>query len=278
LYQSAWFILQIEEVEILSISIGGSGDTVYGGDVTIVNDSRIKFATTNDGRTIYGSFSTNEDSSLRLDWFSMDGSPYTGDTNTDIDIISEASNESIQIFKKYYQIDASQNTWLELLEVLVFSAEGGLIYQNYVSYGGQSIVVNSAMLVDAPVSIQVNEVYQVTSSTDSLSVDSSIDWDSSQYFGDNNVIGVTLNIRNNVRRVNSLVVRSSAVLVLGNTSEAIPSSIKIKTYSDIAAVGRRCGTTPIVQLRNGAQLVANIQKELKPQLVRDPGMLTSVER
>ena len=268
LIDNSWFNLQLIDVEILSM-VTTNGNTTYEGDVSIVYNSRVRFATTSNGDTIYGNITTNDDDSIRVDWFNMDGSPYTGDVTT-ITIIAEDSSTTVQVFQRYVQVNTETNTWLTFLEVLVFNVDGNLIYTHYVSFGGQSITIdNRFTIVEAPFSVQINDVYQVISDNDT---NIEIDWDSSQYFSDNDVIGVTLNIRNTVRMVNNVKIRSSAELILNSTTEIL-NLIGIKTYVDAAPVGRRCGTKPKVKLRNGATLTANVLKEKAPQVVREPQVM-----
>ena len=269
LIDNSWFNLQLIDVEILSV-VNVTGNTTYEGDVSIVYNSRVRFATTINGDTIYGNITTNDDDSIRIDWFNMDGSPYTGDIAT-ITMIVEDMNTTIQVFQRYTQIDASTNTWLAFLEVLVFNVDGNLIYTHYVSFGGESITIdNRYTIVEAPISIQIDDVYQVYSDNDT---NIEVDWDSSQYFSDNDVIGITLNIQNTVRWVNNVKIRSSSELTLNNTIEII-NRIGMKTWTVSAPVGRRCGTKPKVKLKDGASLACNIQREKAPRVVRNASALS----
>jgi hypothetical protein len=271
----AWLYLQVIDVEEMTIVSSTGGNVTYEGDVTVVDNSTVRFATTTNGDTIYGAVTTSETGEIKIDWFNMDGSPYTGDVST-INVSVENANTSIQVFQRYIQVDATANTWFTFLEVGVFNVDGGLIYIQYVSFGGANITIdNRYSIVEAPFSVQINDVYQVvtTSDVDAVGIKTEEDWDSSQYFSDNDVIGVTLNIFNTVRWVNKVKVRSIAELVLHNSTEYI-TRLGIKVYVDMAPVGRRCGTKPKVKLRDGASLTANIQREKAPVVMRDAAVLS----
>jgi hypothetical protein len=251
----AWLFLQIIDVEILHTSTVTGGNTTYEGDVTIIDNSKLQFATTINGDNVYGVFTPNDNGAYQVAWFNMDGSSYTGDT-TNIMIVASGFKTLVKVFPRYLILNAQTNLYFAFLEVLTFDENGILLMQNFTSYAGVAITVNASLIVEAPDSVIITDSYQ------------SDDWfDFSDHSTENNVVGITINITNNIKRVDGIVVRSNATLYLNNSQEVV--TLRRKTWNEIAPPGRRCGTKPRVQCYDGATVVCDIQRELKPIVTRE---------